>query len=338
MKGVAVIPEPHLWDKNISSRKDYFSEMSTIMGDVEKKLDDKGDIDIIIFPGDVFHMGFVSSRDCMLFWIAWFYRMSKKYKIFCVIGNHEITYSKNNPFWKIAKMSSSIIGNRGESYMELFTVVDTLDVEGIKIGFEHYGTKIEDNCDIVVSHNVYMNPLIERMLREQDNRSLRTFDYRDVAEVKGMRILVVGHLHTAYGEFRVDREDGEYTLIKFLGSLGRTDVSQVNDFDLNRDVFCIYVNGDEIARLDNIAINLPPFAECCDLTAVSENRNEYELRKERVAEAGRFFLGTDPVEDVLKSLSSDIDISVMEAAILGTDFEWLNLLEKEVENEQLTPA
>ena len=105
MSKFIVIPEPHISYNNIEGRKDYISEIKYYLNDILEDIKENKDIKWVVFVGDVFNRGF-NDVDEYFYWIDWFTELDKMLSlrggcIYSVIGNHELTYAKSNPFWRL---------------------------------------------------------------------------------------------------------------------------------------------------------------------------------------------------------------------------------------------
>ena len=262
MTHVFIIPEPHMWDKSFKNRKNYAEEiqgyMHTLVDMIEKYDGEK----IIIFPGDIFHRSYAGIDG-----IVSAFNLFKELNIltngnvYSCVGNHELSYSANNPFWILAEDNTArFVGLHGIKAFGTMRpgikIVDELDVGPIQFMFGHYDRKdlvVTSDKDIVyISHNSLIEPEIDEYIRNKFNKPTQTEYMHTVGLRSGegipispaLKYVFVGHMHTFYGKFDVEETicnvDMRFTL-QYMGSLGRTSVSEIDDNNLDRTIphFCI---------------------------------------------------------------------------------------------------
>ena len=271
MSRVLIIPEPHISDINIDGRKDYIGEIKGYMMDVLNLVKEDASIDNVAFVGDIFNRGFKTSIDEYFFWIDWFAVLdnivAERFgKIYSVVGNHELSYSQGNPFWRMVTKDSFNTAKRWSDkahyalgLKSLIHVEDILDLDNSTIFFCHYNGM--DLCKEIVdkhvevykdtkkrfclSHNSIISSAIANTLRENYGRDpLTHFIAHERIESLDLfhkfDYVFNGHMHKAFSNFTItDNSTGHETKLYYLGSLGRTNSEEINNSDLKRVLPCI---------------------------------------------------------------------------------------------------
>src|SRR5574344_1787334 len=108
---VHVIPDMHLWSQNIRTIRSMTSDNEMYCKEILSMV--KSSVNpTVIFAGDLYHREINSTDDG--------YRMSEfprkineitDGRSFSVLGNHELTYRKNNVFWNIARIKTDYIND-----------------------------------------------------------------------------------------------------------------------------------------------------------------------------------------------------------------------------------
>ena len=262
-----IIPEPHISSTNIESRSDYLGEIKDYLNSIKMFIEQDNQIAFVTFVGDVFNRGF-TDIDEYFYWIDWFNGLDSLLSnrdgcIYSVIGNHELSFSKGNPFWRLVSrrdgkyLTECKWDNRSAfpvGLKSLITVCDFVDLENVSIFFCHYD-KIQ-NCEnlvmehikqygeernrICISHNSIISHEIANVLRENYGRDPLThfIQHEQISSYElftKFDAVFNGHMHKAFSNFTITDEVTEHeTLLYYLGSLGRTNSDEVNDRDLKR--------------------------------------------------------------------------------------------------------
>ncbi len=263
MSKVLIVPEPHIFDKSFQNRYSYRKEIETYLYQVKamaKQYKDAGEKVYIIFMGDVFHMGF-SKMVPLVANLDWFKNLEQEFEgnVYSLIGNHELSYPQNNPFWMLADFDSkwytSYKAIPGFGTAPCVKVRDELVVDNTLFIFGHYHREEFDydfsQYDDVqfLTHNSIMDKEVVNVIKDQFHRDPK-MEYAGggVTSIrqKGsiplsskLSHMYVGHMHTAYSHFFVEEDvDGVHLdfELRYLGSLGRTNHAEVNDEDLVRSI------------------------------------------------------------------------------------------------------
>lgn len=292
-KRVFIIPEPHIWDKNFKNRKGYPAEISGYLQEIIEHIKSLDGDKIIIFPGDIFHQGFtsVSGMTRALNFFVTLNRITDG-NVYSVVGNHELTYTNNNPFWMMAEdYTSRFAVQKSYAAYGIFKpgikIKDSLVVGNLRFIFGHYGRTDYDvmpgNEDLVlISHNSLIESTIEATMKDKYKRNLPT-EYMKVTRLTSsaaipltsiLKYVFVGHMHTMYSQFLVDDESSSVHLkfcLRYLGSLGRTSIREVDNSDLTRTIPQFVVQADGSYTYEPFNIQLQNYEQTIDLAVAKEN-------------------------------------------------------------------
>lgn len=255
---VIIVPEQHLYHKPIITVPDMVKDNMTIISKlVEIILTLKNPT--VIFIGDIVHQGIKNTENS--FFIEDYFRTLNKLcddRVFSVVGNHEISYSRNNPFWGVAEVTSNyvqtLMNMEYHSVIPLLKVPDNLVIGDVNYVFGHYeriypyGEQFDNDVKQVflLSHNsLICDEIIEMMNNGKtygiNSRFIGMTSFRDdgfIPKTNLLKKIYVGHLHKAHGVFRVVEKIGcidyDFT-IRYLASLGRTNHTEYTD-DVVREI------------------------------------------------------------------------------------------------------
>lgn len=255
MTHVFIIPEPHLWDKTFKNRKSYPDEVMGYMQQVMEIISGYEGKRVIIFPGDIFHRSY-GGIDGIITTFNLFKDLNTltDNNVFSCVGNHELSFTYNNPFWIMAEDYTTryvnLHGLKAFGTMHPgIKVVDELDIEDIRFLFGHYCRKdLADTSgkDLVfITHNSLLEPEIDKYVSDKFGIESKT-EYMHTVGIKSgegipvtekLKYVFVGHMHTFFGKFNVEENvqgtDLQF-LLQYMGSFGRTSISEVNNVNLAR--------------------------------------------------------------------------------------------------------
>jgi hypothetical protein len=242
-------------------------------------------------------------------------------EIYVVLGNHELTYYDENPFWGLFSdmesknipkyLSSRVFQPRGVHNM--VRVVDELVDGEVRFLFNHYGCPIQKPISdgkktIGLFHqDLYAKAIIEDI---KINRGVDVYEhtpvYFDTSDVLyGYDYCFLAHMHMLYGEWEyVCEQTGYVSVLEFLSTLGRTNHLEISNDFLERNIpAIIVVDGKFVAKEDN-KFNLMTREECVIeeiVTAVAEKRKIAKVKKEAQLRVNR---SDDPIENIRLSLQA----------------------------------
>lgn len=285
MKNVYLVVTDLHCDVEKANRVNYFGEVLQAIQDImliADKYRKEGASVKLIFLGDVFDAGLNNPNDAMQLMEVFYYFCSIFDGVWSVVGNHEISYAKNNPFWFLVsdlqdeslRSLKRFIQPRGLTGR---IVVPSTIVDGDTVMyFNHFGTPAkaptEGEVRIGLFHqNVGSNDICKMW---------GTFDdVEEASYVQAYNYLFFGHMHLAKGAFWLNEERtcrGEW-----LGTIGRTKVDEIQDDCLEVNIPAIEVcDGHFCAVHDNI-IQLWPRERAIDIPRLDAAQKSKELIAER---------------------------------------------------------
>lgn len=317
-----IVSDLHLYYKNISSRIDYVREMRDIRGKIIElgvKYKELGYDNVnLLLLGDVFHRSY---RDTFItgydnnFFIVWNQRFGECYS---VIGNHELNFYDSNPFFtlmntieseKIKQISNKVWAPRG--LMQIINVTDRMDDGEVHFYFNHYGTHISrpdaDGVNIGLFHQeIVCSEIVEAMQNKLGGKIwANTVSFKNLDVFDGYQYCFLGHMHTIYGIWKGDNG----CILCYLASLGRTNVSEVMDNFLERDIPAVLVKDGRLESVDSNKFKLPGVSECINPEVAVSNQHKQEIKK--ICDYTRKYdvLNEDPVKSLFQYFADD-DIAV----------------------------
>lgn len=326
LKRVFIIPEPHIWDKNFKNRNGYPAEISGYLQEIIDHIQALDGEKIVIFPGDIFHQGFTSVSG-MTRALNFFVTLNKitQGNVYSVVGNHELTYVNNNPFWMMAEdYTSRFTEQKSYAAYGIFRpgikIKDELIIGKLKFIFGHYGRTdykvIPGKEDLVlISHNSLIESTIEATMKDKYKRDLPT-EYMRVTRLTSsaaipltsiLKYVFVGHMHTMYSQFLVDDDSSGIHLkfrLRYLGSLGRTSIREIDNNDLVRTIPQFVVENDGTYTYDPFNIQLQTYEQVIDSAVTKENAEKAAKIKtlKHVAESNTF--GETPEDCIRRELAN----------------------------------
>lgn len=304
----------HLYYKNISSHLNYLKETEDIKEQLlqlalKYKRDGFNTVNLLLM-GDVFHRSYANVEaavyDCSFF-VLW---REKFGECFSVVGNHELSFYKSNPFFslvktieskKVASISDRVYAPLG--LLSIIRVVDVIECGNVKFFFNHNRCGISRPEKINgINIGLFHQDIVCKQIRESAESRLgssiwgETIKFEDVDIFDNYDYCFFGHMHKVYGTWKMDNG----TTLCYLASLGRSDVSEINNNFLERNVPVVKVIDDEFTGIDDNFITLGSYEECVDVSVANANHEKYELSK--VNKLARLYSPLD--DDPLKSLKA----------------------------------
>ncbi len=303
MSKVIIVPEPHIFDKSFQNRYSYRKEIETYLYQVKTMAEQYKSIgeDVsIIFMGDVFHMGF-SKMVPFVSCIDWFKSLEVEFsgRVYSLIGNHELSYPQNNPFWMLADFDSKWYNTYksipGFGTASCIKVRDELVIDNTLFVFGHYHRQEFDydfsQYDDVqfLTHNSIMDSEIVNVIKNQFNRDPK-MEYAgsgvtsirqrgSIPLTSKLSHMYVGHMHTAYSHFYVEENINDIDMnfeLRYLGSLGRTNHAEVNDNDLIRSIPVVDTKTHNVEYLELV---LWSRSQCIKEEVVEKSQYAYQKTK-----------------------------------------------------------
>lgn len=321
---VIIIPEPHIWDKSFKNRYNYPEEIYGYLTHLVEQIKQLDGEKIIIFPGDIFHRGFVSVS-AMTRALSLFLTLNEitNGRVYSCVGNHELSFNVGNPFWMLAHDNTGRFPEMQglDAYSVIsqgLQIVDNLTVGPLTFVFGHYGRKdyttdLKGDC-VLITHNSLLEPSIDEsvnMMHKTESvaqymNCSSLFNSGSIPLSDKLKYVFVGHMHTYHSSFDVDEKiDGIHLqfLLQYLGSLGRTAVTEVNDNDLDRTIPVFVVN-DVGYVYKPITMSLKSYHEVVNIDVVKANKEDYNSKKavNELKETNVF--GETPLECIERQLQA----------------------------------
>jgi hypothetical protein len=336
MNTLIIFPEPHCWDKNISTVQNSLGEVKEHMNFIRQVVE-HAENPVVISPGDLFHRGFSDFTEA-LYWISYWIDIQQltSDNVYTVVGNHELSYPVNNPFWSMIDNHSDVITKSVKfpvSMLPIINVCDNKVFSGVQVVFGHYGVPIknytisESEPTILITHNNILTPEIANVLKNKYHRKLPSEylscgSFRDdacIPHIENLKEVFIGHMHTAYSNFTLDEMMNKLHMkfgIHYLGSTGRTNASEFNDDDLERTVFCLKVDSGSY-EIETHKFSLYFRDKCIKNDVVRDHQDKYDLNK-KVKEIHSRYYSDKPMNDIRSDLIDYPEqLNLLEHALSG---------------------
>lgn len=331
---VIIIPEQHLWGKNITTIPKMCEDNEVII-DKLYSIIKECENPVIIFDGDIWHQG-VRYTSEVLSLLKYPITLDKitNGKVYSVIGNHELTYNKNNIFWSISDVNTSFCSSRVEN--PLIKSVDELILGDTVFIFGHYNRSLrgyKPSIDdykhaVLITHNEVLNDELKDALKANQPEFNTTFikgsidDF--VPKIHDLDYVFVGHMHQAHGKYQF-KQDGYDFIIHYLASLGRTNHKEFTP-DIKREIPIFRIRNGELTSLDYKEIVLSERYISVDEEQVKLNQEAYNRNKEI-----RTLRDTKTYNyDTIKGLKDSFNLNPRACGLIDCALE--NRLPKEIED------
>lgn len=285
MKNVYLLMTDLHADTEKANRLNYFGEVLTAMQDtlnIAQKYKDAGYNVNMMFLGDVFDTGSSNPSDAMQLMEVFYFFTSMFSQVWSVVGNHEISYAENNPFWYLVaemqdeslSMVRRFIQPRGLT--SRIVVPDRVTDGDTVFYFNHYGTpaKTPDTGKIRIGlfhQNVGSNEICKMW---------GTFDnVEEAAYIQGYNYCYFGHMHLAHGEYWLNEQHtckGEW-----LGTIGRTKVDEIQDDCLEVNIPAVIVVDGKFVTIESNYITLKNREETVDVPKYEASKKSREIVAQR---------------------------------------------------------
>lgn len=351
MTRVFVVQDLHIWNKNLTNRKNYIGECLLNFGAIESLVKDsrivnKKDKIYIVFLGDVFHQGFGDDSLSFNLWVQKFQMLRAICNgIYFVVGNHEISFKEKNPFWSL---TNEIKSEKIKKYdLECFGALpvvnlqDYLDIGEYRLHFCHYGTYIDNLLDnqnnILFAHDYWMTDKMFSSLEQIGGEKLQRkyLKYNKITEdsiIKNFKLCFFGHMHRLQSQFKIywDDVNNSETTLYHLGSLGLTNKEEVKMTGDTRIIPEILI--DEDLKVIEHKILIPNGTDLLKYEVVKKQEQKYEETKERKVEKQKVTdtMGQDPIEYIERDLKEKNELEKLDIfnslEVEGGLPEWLEIL------------
>lgn len=347
-----LVTDLHWKESSFEGRLNYKSEMDMILNKIYSlvlKYKDMGKKVYLLFMGDIYHNSFKSASKGAVFNNLMILLQESCDGVYSVLGNHEITYYEENPFWTLLTKvdSEKVMGLIHKIWSptgvrDTISVVDELVDGDVRFVFNHYAMPvtipaIDGKTNIGLFHiDLYAKAIVEDM---KMNMGLDVFEH-DPVYFDGSRVLYgydyayFGHMHKLYGMWDyICDSTGYKTKLHYLASLGRTNVTEIMDSFLERDIPAIHVTNGKLELVESNKFNLPSREESVNERLVERNKEVYLLTKEK-RNAKKYYVATsdDPIQNLRNNMTEDpLILSIFEELLDMPDASFEKDLLKEIE-------
>ena len=317
-----LVSDLHDQDRNIDNRYDYPGEVMQVKDKILElglRYHDMGYEVNLILLGDVYNRSYKNVTGAILANNFWIVANRVFTKIYSVMGNHETTYYSSNPFFTLVNSVDSMkiqtLNKKVWQPLGLFNVIDIPDfveVGNVAFHFNHYGCPITIpekgvyniglfHTDFVFSEIAQasentnnMHAFIKNSVSANNNELLELYD-----------ACFFAHHHKLYGCWNVTTNSGHSCTIEHLASLGRPNVSEVDDNFLERDIPAVIIEDNKFSEIQHNFITLPGRASCVKEDVVKEKQQSYERVKAMKAAINYVPDTDDPIKNIRTAIMGD---------------------------------
>lgn len=302
------------FDFEKENRLNYFSEILTSLEDIidiAKGYRSKGYSVNLIFMGDVLDRSISDSSLAMQALEILKYFCNQFDNCYSVVGNHELTYAKDNPFWYLVSRIEGTNLNSVKRYIQprglnsTVIIPDCLEFEDVRIYFNHYGVEgvsvPQDKINIGLFHqNIGSNSICQmwgNFLDVEQSTWIPSYNYCFFA-----------HVHLAKGKYYVDKNCK--CLCTWLGTIGRTKVTEILDDSLDVVIPAIIIKDNRFSSIEENLITLKSSAECIDKQSLEKSTKRKKLIEEQKNVSTRKYTGKSLYE-TLKGKLAGTELDMM---------------------------
>lgn len=346
----------HKSGKNKANRINYVKEVEYVedkLIEIANSYRNQGFNVIRLSLGDEFDTSYREVNTAMIH-LTESIRLSKKFnKTYVTVGNHELTYYKNNPFWYLVNRidSTSIQKSRKTGWVPKgvttnLNVVDRLVDGEVEFLFNHYGSGIRLADPNFKTIGLFHQDVVFRnVLDEAKNKYGNIFELDEDTMVKKHNYVYLdnnsvlkdyqkcyyGHHHMLYGRW----EDEDNTEHNYLASLGRTTHREVRDDFLERNVPVVLVEDGILTDVQDNYFNLMSRELCVKEELVKIAEEKYERSKE--VQAIKKYNGSsdDPLKNVKDSLNDSTMSFIIDCIVSGIPDTYLQSVIVELKEEKI---
>lgn len=343
-----IISDLHYSYKNKDSRVDYKGEIGHVLDKIITLIDDyknKGYSVCLIFLGDIIDNSFKSMQEGINFNNYFVYFEAVCEKVYSVVGNHEMSYYKDNPFWCLfSKIESPKLKNvltrswQPQGTLQLVNIVDYIELGDTILHFNHHAVPtakpIEGKINIGLFHkDIVSKAIVEDM---QQNLGLDIFEGRpsyieSTPVVQSYDYCYFGHLHKIYGEWVYTNDNtGKETRLNYLASLGRPNHSEVQNNFLERDIPAIvFDESNNFKEVEHNKFNLLEREACVLEHIIVEKQRKYKENKEKQKLVNYNASSDNPIQNITSALADNYELLYLFDTYVNSE---INLEERDLLN------
>lgn len=285
----------HLLYKNQEVRINYRDEILPVLQTLYKTAihyqKEQFHVNLILL-GDVFDRSYRSvfrAEEDTAFFRMWGDTIGS---IYSVLGNHEVSFYSENPFYTLVKeIESEEIRKAGfkicspVGYKPYIRIPDMIKDGEVTFYFNHFGTQmlIPNKCETDISIGLFHKNIIcseivsemEKIFGAEEYIAGKTMELDRSGYLCKYDYCFFGHFHKVFGSWKT--QDG--TVLEYLASLGRPNVLEVRDDFLLRKIPCIEIIDGKLKQIKNIMLHLSSRNEAVMEAVVRQKQLKYEVSK-----------------------------------------------------------
>ena len=318
-----VVTDLHSSYKNKENRFSYLKEIEDVITKtigIGIRYKEQGYRVILIFLGDIADRSFKEMDKGI-----WLNNIFVRYRmifdnIYSVLGNHETTFYKDNPFWTLMNKidSTELHTNLNHAWkpkglLQLVNIPDRLVDGEVVFNFNHHATKVLEpiagKVNIGLFHkNLVPDSIAKQMKKEKGldiwEGALEEFVHTGLLD--GYDYCFMGHVHKVYGIWTFINDYSSYkSHLYYLASLGRPDVSEISDKFLERNIPVVIVEDGKLVRVDNNIFELASRSDSVKEEVVDAQQKTYKEVKRKREFYENEILTDDPLQNIRNSLSTE---------------------------------
>ena len=341
----AVVSDMHLSGHQKVNRFNYDKELHVVFHKIIELVQvyNKREFDVhVVFLGDIFDKSYKTPEkygiDSSFF--VMLRNMTKG--LFVCVGNHELNFYQNNPFWTlVSEISSgrinalSGVNTQPLGYDNVFNVVDRIEFSNCVFHFNHYSCSdlppSFGKINIAFYHKPVYNHLmvddaVKNGLKVEYAKGLKgvstsTFDKYDY--------VFLGHMHWLYGMWKTDN-----TIIYGLASLGRPSKAEVSNQFLERNIPVILVEQGSMQSIEDNYFNLPSREETIIKEVDKKQKNNYEILNRKKKATSYTSITDNPIHNIRTFLIENLRVLSLFDSLADKSFSDSDLIDRHLDIER----
>lgn len=289
----------------------------------------------VLFLGDIYTRGFKDSSKAMAEFDFFTY-LNKLAKCYSVIGNHELSFPKDNPFYNLISTIPEGISNLPHNRIVLkgitglLNITDRLEDGNVVFNFNHYGSgvlpPISGKVNIGLFHQeITCKPAVESAaLRGLDQYELKSIKLEEHDVLFGYDYCYFGHFHKYYGKWLIDGS----RYIHYLGSLGRPNFTEVSNDFLERTIPCVFVEDGNLTNIEDYKFTLMSEEECLKFDVIEQQSKKRAKRKDLQAMMDLEVSVGDVMDNVKFKFNNEIFTTIIDCILNDTKDSLLEEIER----------
>ena len=294
-----IISDLHASYKNKDSRYNYPKEIDYVVSEIIKlglNYKNRGYDVVLIFLGDIADNSYKDQTQAILLNNIFVKFKDLFFRVCSVIGNHELSYYKDNPFWTLmSKISSNKVKGilnrtwQARGLLQLIDVPDVIEDGEVVFHFNHYSTGIARPYGNKINIGLFHQDITSKAIVEDMklNKGLDVFEGNPIYFDKtnalyGYDYAFIGHNHKLYGQWTYIDDDTNFkTEIYHLASLGRPNHTEVSNNFLERNLPAILVEDGKFIGVEDNKFNLMSREETVKELVIQQKQEVYQENKQK---------------------------------------------------------